>query len=337
MSNENLPTTRLPGEVDFDKPDVKLPSEIRIGKTGIVLRTVHDLAEIASRISASKMVPASLDTPAKVAVAILTGTEAGLGIMAAARAVYVVNGAGAWVSEAARALVRNSGLLRKGTKIEEGVRHADGCKSESDPKARCLDGCHGFCRTWRDGDDTAVEHTFSVVDARRAGLWDKQSHSGKPSNWLLYPKRMLQHRAAGFHFKDRWSDVLMGLPLVEEAMDYPPAAFVGRGESVALNAEPPGIDPLLARASCVVGETGSAPVETVTQEDVEPDADPNPDAPIDIPTEPESPQAEPPADDEVIVKCEACPRRFSRKMEAHWPYPGPKYRCAECGPREPIR
>jgi len=139
----------------------------------------------------------------------------------------------------------------------------------------------------------------------------------------------------------------MGLPLVEEAMDYPPAAFVGRGESVALNAEPPGIDPLLARASCAVGETGSAPVETITQEDVEPDADPNPDAPIDIPTEPESPhgederapepQPEPPSDDEVIVKCEACPRKFNRKLEAHWPYPGPKYRCAECGPREPIQ
>ena len=60
-----------------------------------------------------------------------------------------------------------------------------------------------------------VTATFSVEDAKRAGLW------GKQGPWQAYPKRMLQMRARGFALRDAFPDVLKGLITAEEAQDYP--------------------------------------------------------------------------------------------------------------------
>lgn len=56
---------------------------------------------------------------------------------------------------------------------------------------------------------------FSVADAKKAGLW------GKDSPWRTSPKRMLQMRARGFAGRDKFSDALKGLIIAEEAMDIP--------------------------------------------------------------------------------------------------------------------
>jgi hypothetical protein len=183
--------------------------------------------------------------------------------MAAVRSVYVVNGAPAWISKAARALVMGSGLLKPGTKIEEGVCHADNCPR--DEKTRCGDDCEGYCKTWRNGDHEPREHTFSVADAKIANLWSK---SGP---WKEYPQRMLQHRAAGFHFDDCWQDVLMGLTTVEVLQDHPQAAFIREGEAIVTDATPPGRDPLLPPASgAVVDVEPEEPGETAEGDSSEP-------------------------------------------------------------------
>jgi hypothetical protein len=62
---------------------------------------------------------------------------------------------------------------------------------------------------------TEVISKYSVEDAKRAGLWNKQGP------WTQYPKRMLQMRARGFALRDAFPDVLKGLITVEEAQDYP--------------------------------------------------------------------------------------------------------------------
>jgi hypothetical protein len=249
----------------------ELKAPIEMSKGGIVLKTIEDLYRIAAGIHASGMAPKSLNSRDKVAVAILTGSEAGLSVMASVRSVYVVNGAPAWITKAARALVMGSGLLKPGTKIEEGVCHADNCPA--DAKTRCGDDCEGYCRTWRNGDHEPREHTFSVADAKLANLWSK------PGPWKEYPKRMLQHRAAGFHFDDCWQDVLMGLTTVEVLQDYPQAAFIREGEAIVTDATPPGRDPLLPPASGVVvdvseevGEASKKGESTTEGEDKAPEA-----------------------------------------------------------------
>jgi hypothetical protein len=60
-----------------------------------------------------------------------------------------------------------------------------------------------------------VTARFSVEDAKRAGLWNKQGP------WTSYPKRMLQMRARGFALRDAFPDALKGLITTEEAADYP--------------------------------------------------------------------------------------------------------------------
>lgn len=63
--------------------------------------------------------------------------------------------------------------------------------------------------------DLKVVRTFSVQDAKTAGLWGKKSHTGRPSPWVLYPKRMLQMRARSWALKDCFADVLFGIGIME--------------------------------------------------------------------------------------------------------------------------
>jgi hypothetical protein len=70
--------------------------------------------------------------------------------------------------------------------------------------------------------------TFSVAQAKRAGLWiDESKTKGQDgwkylaSAWWKYPERMIYYRALGFISRDLFSDVLQGLYTTEEANDIP--------------------------------------------------------------------------------------------------------------------
>ena len=306
----------------------KLDQPIEISEGGVVLHNLNDVWGYARGIIAAKMHPNSLDTVDKVAIAILTGAEVGWKPMLSVRSLAVINGVPGWTTAAARALVQDSGQLKPGTSIQEGVIHADGCQHEKEGK-RCIDGCYGYCCTHHREHAVEREVKFSVADAKQAKLWNDPERDP----WQKYPTRMLMHRAAGFHFRDCWGAVLNGLDLAEVVADYPPAAFVKEGDTVATYTKPPGLDPLLARGS-VKDEGAGEPVEgAIVGEDGGDgtSASSEPEAPeVPAPSEPE-PENEP-----DTVKCEACPRTFSRSHEAHWPYGDGAYRCAECGPREKI-
>ena len=69
-----------------------------------------------------------------------------------------------------------------------------------------------FCTIKRKGKEP-VTQSFSIEDAKLAGLWNKKGV------WQQYPKRMLQHRARGFAANDAFPDVLFGIPSQEEAYD----------------------------------------------------------------------------------------------------------------------
>jgi hypothetical protein len=129
--------------------------------------------------------------------------------------------------DAALALVQASGLL---IKIEErieilevqtkhqssdwphdgkasgtGHQRPDQCADRTSAKTRTA-----ICRVLRSGRSEPIIRTFSVEDAKRAGLWQK------PGPWKDYPKRMLMMRARAFALRDAFPDVLMGLYIREE-------------------------------------------------------------------------------------------------------------------------
>jgi hypothetical protein len=251
-------------------PDA-LPATIEMGANGLQLRTIEDLWRLAQGIHAARMAPKSLDTQDKIAIAILRGGEVGLTPMLSVASIAVINGVPGWITKVARALVRNSGLLKPGTRIEEGVTHADDCTMSA--TTRCADGCYGYCRTWRNGDEAPAEVRFSVADAKRANLWKKAGP------WQEYHPRMLMHRATGFNFDDNWSDVLNGMTTVDVLQDHPQAAFIREGEAIVTDATPPGRDPLLPPASGVVvdvseevGEASKKGESTTEGEDKAPEA-----------------------------------------------------------------
>jgi hypothetical protein len=70
--------------------------------------------------------------------------------------------------------------------------------------------------------------SFSVAQAKRAGLWiDESKTKGQDgwkflaSAWWKYPERMIYYRVLGFIARDLFSDILQGLYTTEEANDIP--------------------------------------------------------------------------------------------------------------------
>lgn len=186
---------------------------------GVKLATLAQAMEFAQIVSRSGLAPKGTDTPEQVLVALQTGLELGLTPMRSLQSVVVVKGAASLRAETILALIRNSGLLEPGTTIEAG------CRKDGDSDEDIV----GFCRSMRKGSGSWQESTFSLADAKRAGLYPPTFYDrskgamvpAKDSPWQKYTKRMLQHRAVGFHGRDFWSDVTHGLRTPEELEDTP--------------------------------------------------------------------------------------------------------------------
>lgn len=140
---------------------------------------------------------------------IMQGMEIGVPPMQSVQLLAMINGRITAHSEAVPGL-----LLAKGFKIKEswtGVEMAD----------------DWTCRIELTRPDGAVHvGTFSVKDAKRAGLWDQapiKTSYGKTkpndSSWFRYPQRMLKARALGFAGKDGGADALRGIQIREEVED----------------------------------------------------------------------------------------------------------------------
>jgi hypothetical protein len=153
----------------------------------------------AEMLAGSTMVPRDYQgKPANVLIAVQWGYEVGLGPLQAIQNIAVINGRPSLWGDAALALVRGHPACAR---VTEGV--------EGDGEAR-----HGYCEIERRG-EPPQRRTFSVSDAKKAGLW------GKSGPWTQYPDRMLQLRARGFAIRDVFPDALRGVITAEEAQDMP--------------------------------------------------------------------------------------------------------------------
>lgn len=196
---------------------------------GAHLQTLEEMFRFATMLKNSGMSPKSMATSEQILVAMQTGMEAGLTPMKAVQSVVVINGLPSWKGDAALALVRGSGLMSKFSRKYEGTGDDYCCVLSSS----------------RDGDDVFITR-FTVADAKKARLW------GRQGPWSEYTDRMLYYRTLGFHLRDLYPDVLMGIPLAEEVADYPPSAVKHVENTV--NTEPV-VDPLLTKGSGVVEDS----------------------------------------------------------------------------------
>ncbi len=160
---------------------------------GVQLSTFDDAVRFAKAVYDSGMAPKGFNNAQAVLVAMQSGMELGLSPMRAIQSVAVVNGRAALWGDAMLAIAKSSGLV-------ESVIETAG-----DTSATCV-------VRLRDGE--MVSRTFSIDDAKTAGLWNKTGP------WTQYPKRMLQMRARSFALRDAVPEALCGFTSREEMDDH---------------------------------------------------------------------------------------------------------------------
>ncbi|MDD2978270.1 recombinase RecT [Aquabacterium sp.] len=169
-------------------------------------QSLEEAFRFADMLSKSNMVPKDYQgNPANCIIAMQWGMEIGLQPLQAMQNIAVINGRPAIWGDAMLAIVRGSGLLEYIT--------------ETPTDAGCT------CKLKRKG-EPEVERTFTLEDAKRAGL------AGKQGPWQQHPKRMMQMRARAFALRDVFPDVLRGVHVAEIAQDEPVEKDMGAAEEV---------------------------------------------------------------------------------------------------------
>jgi hypothetical protein len=159
-----------------------------------------DYVRFGEFAAASQFAPNAMrGKPGDCTLAVFLGAEIGLGPMAALQNVAVINGKPSVFGDAMLAVCMASPICDSVIEWVEGEG----------------DNAVAHCKAHRKGYPEPTLRSFSVHDAKKAGLW------AKDGPWKTYPTRMLQMRARGFALRDTFPDVLRGLISREEAEDYP--------------------------------------------------------------------------------------------------------------------
>lgn len=168
---------------------------------GVSLRSFTEVVTFADRASKTEMVPKQYrGKPDDIVVSIMQGMELGLRPLASLKSIAVINGIPSIYGDAPLALVYKSGKLEY-------------IKETLDEDAE-QGGMVATCRVKRINQPEIIQ-TYSVDDAKKAGLW------GKSGPWQTAPKRMLKFRARSFALRDGFPDVLNGIDIYEEVIDRP--------------------------------------------------------------------------------------------------------------------
>lgn len=210
---------------------------VTTGQKGFTLvpSSFDDARRIGDYLSKSELVPKDYKgKPENIVVAIAWGQELGLQPLQALQNIAVINGRPSVWGDTALAIV----MARPD--FEDIIEEIEQGKAEDQYRAVC---------TIKRKGRSPVVRTFSVEDAKRAGLWSKQGP------WTQYPKRMMAMRARSFALRDAFPDGLRGLRTTEEEMDVidvtpsgevlPPAgrASVTMPRAKAQDAEPVDVTP----------------------------------------------------------------------------------------------
>lgn len=183
--------------------------------TGIIPTTIEDVWRIADAIFIAGMVPASYDsksmdqqqavreTKAKLAIGIMKGLEVGMGPVTALSTIAVINNRPCIWGDGAVALCQRSNAVEWVKQEYAGAEDTDAWTATFIIKRR--------------NQDEPYVGTFSVKQAKRAGLWQNP----KRQPWINYPGRMLMARARAYALREGFADCLSGLSIAEEIQDLP--------------------------------------------------------------------------------------------------------------------
>lgn len=192
----------LPADVATPSPKMIAKAEMAPGGVigALVPQSLDDAFRLAKALSlAGNMVPTHFQgKPEMIMAAIVRGMEIGLAPMQALSNIAVINGRASIWGDALPALLQQRG-------------HTIDCVIEGEGDDR-----RAVATVKRGDTKETIKRSFSVADAKKAGLWAKQGP------WQSYPDRMLSMRARSFAARDGAADALIGLQVAEEVQDYQP-------------------------------------------------------------------------------------------------------------------
>ncbi len=192
--------TNLPAEVAAPAPPAIAKANLSPGGAiaALVPQSLEDAFRLSKALAASgDMIPKHFQgKPDMVMAAVIRGMEIGLAPMQALSNIAVINGRASIWGDALPALIQRAG-------------HTLDCILEGEG-----DNMRAVATLTRGDTGKEIVRTFSVAEAKKAGLW------GKQGPWQAYPTRMLQMRARSFAVRDGAADAMMGLQVAEEVSDY---------------------------------------------------------------------------------------------------------------------
>lgn len=212
-------------------------------------KNAREAMQLAKTLADSQLIPKNFQgKPNDVFVAMMWSANLGVPVLQGIQGIAVINNKPSIYGDLGLAVCMNSGLM-EGIKEEiiEGPKKAilRGGRETVNLIARCT--------VRRKGNADPFVSEFSVQDAARAGLWEKQGP------WSQYPKRMLQMRARAFALRNAFPDRLMGMSFAEEAMDIVDVNEKGEVTSVTPSKKMPQRKP---KAQTVVEQPKAETVET---------------------------------------------------------------------------
>ncbi len=210
-------------EATNDQTEKNLPAvsgkpkpPVIVGERGIQLTSMDDLWRFAGVVAGSGLAPKGVERQESIFVAVQLGLELGISPMAALQNIAVINGRPGIFGDAALALVRNSAVFGD---FEEWFE-VSGKRIRGNP-IKWTDDVTAWASSLRAGqpEERRRYTSFSVADAKVAGLWGKTGRDGQPTPWTTHPGRMMMFRARNFNLRDNFGDVLKGLRGAEEIQD----------------------------------------------------------------------------------------------------------------------
>lgn len=172
-------------------------------------KNAQEAMQLAETLAASQLIPKNFQgKPNDVFVAMMWSANLGVPVLQGIQGIAVINNKPSIYGDLGLAVCMNSGLM-------EGIKEEiiEGSKKAILRGGRETPNLIARCTVRRKGNADPFVSEFSVQDAARAGLWEKQGP------WTQYPKRMLQMRARAFALRNAFPDRLMGMSFAEEMQD----------------------------------------------------------------------------------------------------------------------
>lgn len=178
-----------------DKPNPNSTTALTVQSQGFEPVTLQELHQLSRTLAVSSLIPEGLrQKPSDVAVVLMTGNELGLKPMQSLRSIHVIKGRGVMSADLIIGLCKKAAPLCRYFMLVS-----------SDDRSATYE-------THRDGEPKPVAMTFTIEQAKTAGLLGN-------ATWAKYPAAMLRARCGAALARAVYPDLVGGLYDTDEGRE----------------------------------------------------------------------------------------------------------------------